>query len=124
MPLSPGSQQRALQSLGWPAEGVAKLGAEEAQAVLGTGVRWDPLLGGPTVPVEEAHAYHAEAVRELHRAANTNRPGGGKAKRRFGGGRQASAKGPAQGQAARKARRGARRNRGFGQAPSGQRKAS
>jgi ATP-dependent RNA helicase RhlE len=76
------------------------------------------------VPVEEAHAYHAEAVRELHRAANTNRPGGGKAKRRFGGGRQASAKRPAQGQAARKARRGGRRNGGFAQAPSGQRKAS
>lgn len=54
LPLSPRAQQRALQGLGWPVEEAAKLGAEEIKAVLGRGVAWDPLLGGPTVRVEDA----------------------------------------------------------------------
>ena len=54
LPLSPGAQQKALQALGWPAEEAAKLATQEVAAVLGAGVRWDPLLNAPTVPLEEA----------------------------------------------------------------------
>ena len=54
LPLSPGAQQRALGALGWPAEAVAKLGPDEVKAVLGGGVRWDALVGGPVMPIEDA----------------------------------------------------------------------
>ncbi len=54
LPLSPQAQTRALAVLGWPADEVAKLAPEALEAALGAGVRWDPLMGGPVLALDEA----------------------------------------------------------------------
>ena len=54
LPLNAQAQIRALGGLGWPAEMAQTLNPEEVRAVLGAGVRWDALVGGPVMDISEA----------------------------------------------------------------------
>jgi hypothetical protein len=54
LPMSAGAQQRALVNMGWPPGEVEALSGAQRQAALAAGVRWDSLVGGPEMPIEQA----------------------------------------------------------------------